>query len=347
MRQIVSDRMTGPILDFQNASLRRSVLCVVACAVVACSSGSGPGAPLTSLYQSGTRLRARVTEPGTARGGSRLVRPELASPCTFLSRRMGSGDACQRRSIVYPPPQYLEPAAPFLSRTMSIPRRRRRSLPRSGPRVPSQPAGCGADLVAAGTYDEYIVDAWRVGPEQSNAGALFDRDDSGACIQSLVSSGPVHPLEPISAAQLVGETVTSSNARPVDGGRNHERPTMVRRGSVGRSTPRSGGPVSRAGCTGHRRLSLLCPTARPAPATPQGCGTGAVAACANEICIGGVVVRAFVQQPGRRALWLLEWYRNPVLRARRAFDPQRFPSLTSDLVGTGRLRLEITASIGR
>ena len=322
---------------------RPSVLWLVACAVAACSSGSPPPVPIAGLYQSGTRIRAHVTDGG---GGARRFDgwydTQLQTPCTFQPATDGVRRCVPMAHIVYGPTLYLDaacsaPVTDYVDPTVAAP-----FFATQGSKVVAPPAGCGADLLATGAYDEHLVAAWRVGPEQPGAATTFYRDDSGACIDRLVSSGPIHPLEPVAAAQLVAATKSVEARGPsmavevlsADDGTKE----------IGRTFDTTLGRPCFPSWVYFVTDDYRCyaSTAEPPVGLPQGCGNGAVAACADEIALVGGVCGPSFYNLAAAACGPSSGTGFQFHELGAPFDPQRFPSLTSDLVGTGRLRLVIT-----
>jgi hypothetical protein len=321
---------------------RLSVLWLVTSAVAACSSDAGaPPAPAW-LYQSGTRLRARVTDAG---GGARRFDgwydTQLATPCTFRRAADGVQRCVPMAQIIYGPTFYLDAACSVPATDYVDPEAEAPFFATNGPLVPAPPAACGADLIAASTYDEYAVEAWRVGPAQPTTGAFFYRNDSGGCSQFPMSVSPVYPLEPLAAAQLVGATATVETRGPSMAVKILTADDGAK--AVGEAFDTTLGRPCFPSWVYFVTNDYRCwaATARTPNETPQGCGSGAVAACADEIFVDGSVcgpsfhtlAAAPCGPPGGDGFDFYE------LGA--PFDPARFPSLTSELVGTGRLRLVI------
>jgi hypothetical protein len=324
---------------------RRSVLWLVASAIAACSSGSSGGAAPAALYKSGTRLRARVTDGGGgARRFDRWYDTQLETPCTFQPATDGVRRCLPMADTINGVPDYLDDACSVPVVTYVDPYATASFVATEASRVPGQPAGCGADVVAAGTtYEQIVVAAWRIGPEQPNTGALFYRDGSGGCSQRPVSSGPVHVLEAIVPPQLVGvKTVTIEARGPsmavevltADDG--SEAVGQMFDTTLGRPCfPSWGWAVI-------DDYRCYASTAQATTAVPQGCGAGAVASCADEIFLDGSVCapsfHTLAAAPcGASGSAGFSYYEFGA-----PFDPQRFPSLTTDRAGTGRLRLEVT-----
>jgi hypothetical protein len=326
---------------------RFPVLWLLVFGAAACSSGSGPGGAPGALYRSGTRLRARVTDAGDgARRFDGWYDTQLETPCTFLLAADGVQRCLPTAGIVVGPPYYLDAACSVPVTDYVDPNAEAPFLATAGPLVPGAPAGCGADLLATAAYDQYLVDAWRVGAEQPNAGALFFRDDAGACNQSRVSSGPVHPLEPIAAAQLVEATMTveargaSMAVEIVTGDDGSKAVGQMFNTTLGRPCF----PSWVYGIIDDYRCYSGTAQAATGSGIPQECGTStvAVAACADEIFLDGSICRPSFHRLASTPCGSSSVAGRQFYELGAPFDPARFPSLTSDLVGNGRLRLVIT-----
>ena len=167
---------------------------------------------------------------------------------------------------------------------------------------------------------------------------------------SVRHDGPVHPLEPVAPAQLVAATKTIEARGPsmaVEILTGDDGSKTIGQTTFDTTLGRPCFPSWVYFVTDDYRC--YGSTAWPPTETPQGCGTGgtADAACADEIAlVGGVCGVSFYNLAaapcGSSSRAGFQFY-----ELGAPFDPQRFPSLTSDLVGTGRVQTRAHASIGR
>jgi hypothetical protein len=189
---------------------------LVALVVSACSGGpASPTGPTAPAYRNGARLRARLTDAG---GGARRFDgwydSQLATPCTFRIGADGVSRCIPMADTVASEPAFLDPActvpAELFDDSLPIPT----FLATNVVGEPTLPVSCAPAVGPAGyTSGEYLVTAWRIGPEASGASTLYQLNSAGGCSGFPISSGRLFQLEEVPAASLVAATRARAEPR--------------------------------------------------------------------------------------------------------------------------------------
>jgi hypothetical protein len=297
-------------------------------------AGSADGAPaevgeaaLASLYRSGSRLKARYIDAG---GGARKFEgwydTQLAAPCTFqlaedgvmrcapMSDSVGSGvdfaDPGCSTPISYLPGSAFE-APYFVSETSR-----------------TYPATCPKNLAELnGQRVDIVVEVWRIGGPRSVPAATYFREGGGSCVmrspsdlQTVYSVEKVQPSEMVSATTHVeprGAALAVTVFEAEDGAR-----MLGSLFDVKELQPCVPSWVWTA--SGDYRCY---PSAPPrAPGNSPSCG--ATTLCDGDLTIG------YGAPCGLASLHLSSTC--------EMVDSTKSPSMSSDLLGTGAVKLVVT-----